>query len=567
MSHRPLLLLPVLLGAPLAGAEDLGTLLRRAREARDAGRWTEALAAYDAMLAQIPAHETALFEKARTLAWAGRHEEAVAAFARFRTSYPSRALDADLGAAQANAWNGQFKPAFILLGNWARQGQRQAVLDQALYQAWEGRTGAAVTELDAWLSTYTKDREARLLRARFLAWAGRLTEARQGYEAILVEHPGDGETMLALARLQLWRGDSTGAQSRLAEAPTENRESPEGRILAAQIDTLEGRPKAARQRLRPLATGGPAQREARELLGEMAEATGPWAELSSTRTDTSEYLRSERWSLAARLPLGNVYGDLGVARNRVTLGEATPSTKEISLGLAYPLLSVLAFRGTVQHLSDLGGTPATAHSLGLRWRAFPGLSLNVAASRSLAVYTPASVTKRIAFQALEADLAWTFGDGRRTLTVAGGKATLSAGSTRNHLAGALEQRWPVLTGQFKAGLLARSFGYSDSLPLGFFNPEKYRYAGATTGFEVRRGRRWSAGLDVRGGWQKVNEDPKAFTWSYGLNLSCRPHAGPLAFFLAWGAAEAGLPVVDPTDLSTYKEHTLRFGLRLTGSGH
>ena len=58
-------LLCLSLPAVLVAQEDLGTLLSRARSHRDAGHLAPAVADYDAMLAQVPDHETALVD-ART---------------------------------------------------------------------------------------------------------------------------------------------------------------------------------------------------------------------------------------------------------------------------------------------------------------------------------------------------------------------------------------------------------------------------------------------------------------------------------------------------------------------
>ena len=90
-SSRCLVLVVVLvLSAGSGFAADLGTLLQRARAERAAGRYDAALAAYEEMLTIVQTHETALFEHAETLSWAGRFPESLEEFRAFSGLYPAR---------------------------------------------------------------------------------------------------------------------------------------------------------------------------------------------------------------------------------------------------------------------------------------------------------------------------------------------------------------------------------------------------------------------------------------------------------------------------------------------
>ena len=94
-----------------AQAEPLGALLTRARQARDLGHFAEAIKAYDAMLAQVPDHETALLERSETLGWMGQYPAAKEGYLAFRKQYPARALSADLALAKLAAWQNRSSEA------------------------------------------------------------------------------------------------------------------------------------------------------------------------------------------------------------------------------------------------------------------------------------------------------------------------------------------------------------------------------------------------------------------------------------------------------------------------
>jgi tetratricopeptide (TPR) repeat protein len=544
------------------GAEDLGVLLGRARSARDAGRYPEALGAYQAMLAQVPTHETALLERAQTLSWSGDYPAAIRGYQAFRALYPQRALEADPRLAQVLAWSGRHREAQETLAPWVREGQRQAVLDSAVYLSWTGSLGAALERLEAWLKTHPEDLQARLHQARIRSWTGRLDRARMDYEAVLQREPRQAEAILGLARLQLWAGNPRAAREALGKL--EDRTLPEARILEAQVLMAEGRPREARADLVPLSRGGAAQRDARELLTDLDNAEGRWVELSQTRTDTNEGLRTEDPMLRLRNPLFEGHWDLGLVRHSAVLGEARAYSTEVQVGASYPLGPDLRVSGGLQRLSDLAGSPATGQNAGLAWRIRPGLDLGLSYARTLAIYTPGAYRQRVALAGPEASLAWSFLNGRNLVSLGYGRAHVSAGSDRTSHLLAYEHRIPVSWGQLRAGLLTREFGYSRTLSLGFFNPERYRFHGASLGLGYHHGRVFEFSLDGRGGWQKVNQDSRQSTWSYTAYAAWNLPWLPASLFASLGEGKSGLPIQDPTDPKAYRERTVRFGLKFLG---
>jgi tetratricopeptide (TPR) repeat protein len=554
-----------LIQAPHA-AQPLGTLLEQARAARAAGRLNEALRAYEAMLAQVSTHETALLERAETLGWAGRYEEAAAGLRAFRSAHPGRAVDADLFRARFAAWQNRTAEALAILDPWVQQGHRQAVLDAATYLSWGGRIPECLRRLGLWLEGHPDDHEARLLQAKVLGWDGQHAAARATYGQVLSKRPADREALAGLARLSLWEGDPQAARATLARMEAEGRSHAETGLLLAQVDLAEGSARSARSRARALlGAPGANPKEARELLEDLADAKGPWVELSAARTDTSEGLRLEDPLLRGRVPLGDGALDLSAARHRVAFQGAERATGELGLALSHPLGPRWWASAALSRLSEVGGEPAWGHGLGLGFAPAVGVDLRIDQSHSQALFTPAAVDRRTSFSATDLSAAWRFGQGRHALNASAGRAELSAGSHRNSWMAAYEYRLPVTGLDLRAGLLARAFGYSPTLALGFFNPASYRWQGLTGSATWRRGRVFEAAVLLRAGRQQVNDGDATFTWAGSAMLIWTPRPGPFALTAAWSHTEAGLPVAGPADPAGYREHTLRLGLRVRGT--
>ncbi len=540
--------------------ESLGVLLGRARAARDQGKFAEALAAYDAMLAQAPEHETALLDRAQVLSWMGRFQEAEAGYAAFRRQYPGRGFDADLRLAQVAAWDGRFAQAHGRLESWVAAGHRQAVIDDCTYLAWEGRLGASLERLAPWLRTHPDDLEAAQLDAKVRSWTGRTEDARRAFQAILLRWPGDREATLGLARLSLWAGDPEGARRAFTALPEAERAHPDSRLLEAQLQAAEGHPKAARALL---TSGRIPGKDAQDLREDLVDRQGPWVEAAFARTDTSEGLRVEEPGLRARLPLGDGFAEGAWVGRRLSFGTQAQKPTETGLTLNHPLGAKWWASAALRH-TDLAGEGASSHSLGLGWSPLPALSFSLEQSRQLATFTPSATAGRVAMSGLDLSGSWRPGGGPTALSAGSGRANLSAGSVRRSFFVALEHRLPFTWGDLHGGLNARGFGYSETLPLGFFNPERYRFQGLSLGAAWRRGREFELGLDGRVGRQSVNQDSTQTTWGWSASASWRPGLGPALLFAAWSATEAGLPVTTAVDPASYREHTLRFGVRIRG---
>lgn len=555
-----LLLLPALLQNP--APDEMGLLLQKARAARNAASWDEALKAYDAMLAKDDWHETALFERAQTLGWAGRTDASLAAWKLFRERCPRRAAEADDNLAKVASWGRRFDVALETLDPYVRQGQRSAVLDSAKYLSWAGRYRESLARLDGWLKTHPDDAEALTLRARVLSWDGQLDAARDAFGQVLARNPDTSDARMGLAQIAAWTGQGAEARRQFEALPPEARATPEARLLDAQIALAEGRRRTAVAQLRPLAQAqGPVQKDAQLLLRAAAEAQGPSLEAGLIRTDTSEDLRIEDAYVRVRLPLGDGSFGFGGVRHLSTFTGLRTTPTETQASLAYPLGPV-SFTAEAGRLSDVGGEAATSHRLALAWRASRWFALGLSQGRSVVTLTPQAVALRVGIQTWEVDL--TLGGMPDTFRLSYGKGRVSAGNTRTSWVAGYDHRWRLSPFTVSAGVQSRGLDYSESLGLGFFNPTRYRFHAVVLGVGFERGR-FALDAEARGGRQVVNQQDWATAWGYGLNLSWGLGQSPFTLLAGWGEAVAGLPVLNPLAPDQYREHTLRFALRVTGS--
>ena len=63
----------------------------------------------------------------------------------------------------------------------------------------------------------------------------------------------------------------------------------------------------------------------------------------------------------------------------------------------------------------------------------------------------------------------------------------------------------------------------------------------------------------------LNQNASQFTWGYTATAAWTPGGSAVSLFATWDQSVAGLPISDPLDPTSYRDHTLRFGLRIRGN--
>ncbi len=545
---------------------DAGALLDQARELRAQKKWAEAEAVYSRMLAIWKDHQMALFDRAQTLSWMKRFEEAIRDFQRHREVYPERAADSEPALAKVTAWAKRFREAVDILAPYVARGDRTATLDMATFLSWDGQHGKSLALTEGWLKGHPGDRDFLILRGRVLGWKGDHARARGAYQEVLSKAPGDREALLGLAQLDLWAGDPEGAAGRVAALPPEEAKGAEAELMGSQIDQRQGRLRQSRARALALGGNPEIQEDVQSRLRDLTEAQGPWVEVSRTRTDSNEGLRTDNRHLEAALPFFDGSVRLGGTFNHLEQGgQPERSPQEWSLGLIHPLGPRLSASAQAGRVDDVGGAAASSHALALGFRLAPGLNLSLYQTYQPNLATPRATEFRTATRTWGLGGSWVFNQTLDHLNLSVERAFLSAGAAKTGLQAAGGHRVPFEHGEWRAGLATRLFDQDRSLNLGFFNPERYRYYGVTAGVSLRREERWECTLDAWGGSQAVNRASSQFSWGYTLAGTWSFPRTPLSLFAAWSQSVAGLPVAATDDPSSYRDHTLRLGLRLRGN--
>ena len=545
---------------------DAAVMLEQARELRSQKKWAEAVALYTRMLEIWADHQLALFERAQTLSWMKRFDESIRDFKRHLAVYPDRAADTEPVLAKVTAWSKRFKEAIRILAPSVARGDRSATLDTATFLGWDGQLSSSLAMTEAWLKGHAGDRDFLILRGRVQGWSGEHAQARGTYLEVLTQAPGDKEALLGLAQLDLWAGDPEGAEARVAALPPEEAQSAEAELMRSQIDQRLGRLRQSRSRALTQSGNSDVQEDVQSRLRELAEAQGPWVELSQTRTDSNDGLRAEAQHLEAALPLFD--GSLRVGGTFNHLEQSSQPERrpqEWTLGLLEPIGPRLSASAQVGRVDDVGGSAASSHALALGYRLGPGLNLALSQTYQPSLATPRAADLRTSVRSWGLGGSWVFNQTLDHLSLSAERAFLSAGAAKTGLQGSGGHRFPFEHGEWRAGLSTRLFDQNQSLDLGFFNPQRYRYYGATAGVSLRQEERWECTFDAWCGQQAVNQTPSQFSWGYTLAGTWSFPRTPLSLFAAWSQNVAGLPVAASSDPSSYRDHTLRLGLRIRGN--
>jgi hypothetical protein len=212
-------------------------------------------------------------------------------------------------------------------------------------------------------------------------------------------------------------------------------------------------------------------------------------------------------------------------------------------------------------MSDLGGDAASFHWLNVSRRLGHGMELSVGQSRSLVVITPEATDNRINRDGYDAGFSWTgFAD---SVNLRAGMGDLSAGNQEKNWSAAYEHRWRVSPFTLGAGLTTRGLAYSETLPLGFWNPESYVFHGLTGSAVYTKDRLYLA-ANAMWGRQSVDHDPWTDGWGYGVDFSWGLGQSPFTLVGGWSASTSGQNAATAFEPESYREHTFYLGLRAAG---
>jgi tetratricopeptide (TPR) repeat protein len=254
--------------------DETAATLQRAREAAWAGRHDQALAAYDTAMDRRPTDREVALERARVLAWAEQYFAAADALADVPVEpRDTSAVDIQIQRARFLWWSGRPRDADSLLSvvRAAYPDVAEAAELQALVRP---SVEPAVDVATRWVGERPDDPRANLWLARALVGEGRGPEAIAPYRRALGE-PGtlEPEVLLEAAGVALG-ADSLSFAGQLLSRYLRDVDPPDHdtRLRLARAYSWSGRYAAAAEQYRIVLAQAPAAGVRRELAEALARA-------------------------------------------------------------------------------------------------------------------------------------------------------------------------------------------------------------------------------------------------------------------------------------------------------
>lgn len=356
-------------------ASSLAAQQREGDEAWAQGRFAEAEAAYERVLAEDSTAFRANLRTGLMLGWRGQHDSALARIARARRSEPKDV---------------------------------EARLIEARVRAWDRRFDEAIARYDSILVEQPGLTEAELGRARVLGWRGDLAGAERGFRAVLRAEPRNADALAGLGYLYHWQ-EREGPAGRLARA-----------ALAADSTNQAGRElrQAVRAATRP-----------------STELSGNWSNDSDRNTNFWQTLGASA-PLGEGV---RAFGNVGLLEASDPERDATRIGGEAGLSWAVGRLQLSGAAGARRLRPDSAATRTAATYRGrLGWRPVPRFGLSVAYGRSPFDEIASLMDRELDLESLDGGFDATLARGL-SLYGGGGGVWFSDGNHRTNAAGGITQ--------------------------------------------------------------------------------------------------------------------------------
>jgi tetratricopeptide (TPR) repeat protein len=470
--------------------------LCRTRPGRLPGRLLEGLALLAITTAPLPAQQ-----QLADGAWnQGRYEEAQAAYQRVLAEDPN-AVRANLRLGVMLSWREQFDSALGLVARAraAEPADAEMRLIEARILALAGRHQHAIAQYDSLLQAQPDSREAALGRARVLSWSGRLAEAVASYDSVLSHHPGDEEAMVGGAQASAWRGDLQDAEWRYRAVIERDPANTQAVVGLGYVFHWQGRSKAADRQARSALAVDSTYRPARELRQAVRMATRSSVETSTTWTNDSDDNTNWSQALAASASVAEgtrAFGSVGALQAADPARDGTRVGGEAGLSWAAGRVQLTGAAGVRTLKADAAGTRTAATYRGrASYRPMATLGLGLGYSRAPFDETALLIERALDLETLDgsAELALTPG---LSASAGGGMTWLSDGNKRSSAVAGLTG---TLRRRFLLGAFARTLSY-DRRGTGYFSPDRFSLLEAVGGYSLESGSwdgRFSGGLGAQ----------------------------------------------------------------------
>jgi len=312
----------------------------------------------------------------------GRFDDARAAYERVLAS-DSTGFRANIRMGLMLAWRGNQDSALVLIARARRAepGDLEARLIEAKVMAWDGRHRDAIVRYDSVLAEHPGLVEAELGRARARAWRGDLAGAERGYRAVLAAEPANADALAGLGYVYHWQGRDAAAE-RYARA-----------ALAADSTN-----EAARELRTAM----------RAATGAATEAGANWSNDSDRNTDFWQTLGAS----APLAPGVRMFGSAGLLEASDPVRDATRSGGEAGLTWAVGAVELTGAAGARRLSPDTGAARTSeTYRGGVSWRPVPRLGLNVSYARYPFDEIASLIERNLNLESLDAGLDATLARG------------------------------------------------------------------------------------------------------------------------------------------------------------
>ena len=505
----------------MATAVGAQTVADSAGAAWRAGATDRAFLLYARVLAADSLDEIALHRSALVEAWRERYDTSIKLFDRLLRAHPENV---------------------------------EARIDRGRVFAWAGRCPSASAVFDSLLRIDPSNRAAQLSRAQVLLWASQMDRARASYAALVAADPHDMEAVGGLARADAWSGRLVDAERTWRAALAAEPRNVAALVGLAQTLRWQGRDAAADEPLRLALQIEPMNSDMREQLRWVRLALAPRANVAVVHESDSDdnaittATQSGAVHLAPRLEVrAEAYERIAGAgaRSNSAYGGAATGWLQIEPGWS----TSLTLGASTTNLAAGGAEPIVRATVASPGRYPAGVTFSFA--RSALDATAALIDLNVTMQELSADMRWA---------VAGFNAGAAVGGARMHggVSGETNNRWNAIAYATRriarpliVGVRLRGFGFEHDLADGYFDPDFYGLA-EVTGQVVTERNRWSAGLDIAPGLQKVRKGGEIsgsirgaarVGYSFGLGRQ-------IGFNASY--AKSGLQQLSPTSTADYR---------------
>ena len=522
-------------------AGDATASWQRARALADADRHDEALAVIAAALDKHPDDISLLWLRAGVTGWAGRHRESVALFEALLARHPEMTASVRADLATQRLWAGDPEGAIRDFDERLEERPEDDASDRLRARAYAdaGRLDESIAAYERLLRAHPGDVDLMLGRARALGWTDRHVPAIAAYREVLERDPGNMDARLGIATNENWRGRHRQAAALFAEIARDSSADPEALKGLAYAEYWAGRPDKAFAPLERYVTMAPDDPEGTELARMLARETHPGLTGGYDWSGDSDDLHVFTTTLEYRLTADpRTAVSIGWRRDRVSDGGGREEPSRLGIGVQRIWSDLLSTRAYLWGFKP--GPGRTERGMGeaeVSLRPGDALSLSAGYTKE-PVLTRLSLERRIDMRSVSLGAEWL---ATPRLTLEGSHQIARYSDHNRALRTSAGAAFTVVKRRRFAAAVTGDVEHlrvRDDLDNGYYDPERYYTAGPGVRLEWTPREAASIELIARAG---VQEEKDADAEPYhNVRLSVDVPLGWIGLFTEFETSDSNL---------------------------